>query len=316
MFGDRRIAVPSGGHTGGSMLQTMSDNLGHVVVKSSSNHALDPADDDEICCRFFDLVATEVVPLACPLCTSIDAITPFGDAYVGLTHHPLLPEDSDAGLDLYLFDEDGEHLITTGSGTNVPVIALSDDAAYIVISTTEKLDVADVDSTRDFYRWSRDSGDVELISPGAFTPVLRAVSRDGTRVLFETGENIGIPDGDPSEESIYEWTADGITRRGFGTFKSVSEDWTRVYMETNLSLDLPDDDLVTDGYVSEAGDFTVLTEPSAQIASLGQVIQAGSSWLIGTSESLDPGDTDGTGDLYLGSTGSNPVLLTAGAFWA
>ena len=310
-FGERRIAVPSGGHTQGSMLQAMSDNFGHIVVRSTSNLAVDPADDDEICCRFFDLVAEQVIELPCPLCISIDAITPYGDSYVGRTPHPIVPEDEDGGLDFYLFDATGEHLITPGTEQNSQVIELSEDGAYVVFRTFDNISPADTDSERDFYRWSRDSGDIELISPGVFTPLLRAVSPDGTRVLFETGENIGIPGGDPSEESIYEWTADGITRRGFGTFLSISDDWTRIYMETTLSLDPADADALTDGYVRDGTGFHVLTEPTSQFATLGEVKADGSAWLIGTTEALSPDDTDVFHDVYIGSAG-DPVLVTRG----
>ncbi len=315
MLGDRRIAVPSGRHFYGSELQSMSANLGHVVVRSGSDLTVDP--EDEILgvgAGIFDLVGGKVVRLECPLCIAAPAITNDGTAYVGSTDHPLVAEDIDGALDLYLFHGDEVHLITHSTGMAIAggVLGLSEDAAFVLLTTFAKLDPADTDNTRDFYRWSRDTGDFDLITPGQFTPTFRAMSTDGERILFETGENIGVPN-DPPGETIYQWAASGITVRGRGEFNSVSADWSRVYMTTTLALDPADLDDQVDGYVRDASGFHVLTEPTLQAATLGRVKADGSKWVFGTSQSLHADDTDATGDAYLGSAGS-PALLTRGAF--
>ena len=296
MFGDRRISVPSGGHFYGSQVDAMTPDGAHVFVRSGSDLTAPPA--AEVLGRgggIFDLIAGRAVRINCLDCVWVLGTDADGGAVVASN-----------GIDLTLVDATGSHPITPLLGGTFK--AISDDGSYVVVGKRN----ARAANTEDLYRWTRATGALQLISPGLSEQAFKYLSPDGTRVIFETGENLlGLDLGTTGETGIYQWTPNGVTLRGRGAFLSASPDGARVYMNTTVSLDPADRDAVWDGYVHDADGFHVLTEPSSMFAHLAVVKADGSAWVIGTAEALTPDDTDTTDDAYL-ATASSRTLLTRG----
>jgi hypothetical protein len=313
MFGERRITVPSGGHFYGSSFQVMTPDGAHVFVHSSSDLTVAP--EDEVLglgAGMFDLIAGRAVRVPCQGCTSIEGTTTDGSAIVGMSTSQLVPADTDATPDLYLFDEAGPHAISSGIDGLPRFEAMSPTGSFVVFSIRISLHPADTDATEDLYRWNRSTGAVELVSPGALPPTFEALSPDGSRVTFRTGENIlGLDLGTTGQDGIYQWTTAAVTLRGRGEFFAASPDGARVYTNTTVALDPLDDDTELDAYLHDATGFDVLSEPSAQAAGLAAVKSDGSAWVIGTAEALTLNDPDTTGDYYL-ITSSSRNLLSRG----
>jgi len=314
MLGDRRISVPSGDHFSGSQFQVMTPNGAHVFVRSNSDLTVAP--EDEIMGvggGIFDLIAGRAVRVACGGCISVPATTDDATAIVGFTFSSLDPSDTDGAYDYYLFDAEGPHLITVGDGGLPNFKAMTADGSFVVVELSISLDPADTDDEDDLYRWTRATGEIELISPGALPPVFEHLSTDGSRVLFNTPENIlGLDLGATGQRGIYEWLEGAVTIRGRGELASASPDGARVYTNTKVALDPLDDDEQVDAYLHDAGGFTVLSEPSQAYAALAAVKADGSSWIIGTVEPLTQDDTDATSDFYVVSHGAR-TLLSRGA---
>jgi hypothetical protein len=301
-FGDRRISVPSGGHFYGSSFQTMTPDGSHVFVRSSSDLTVDPVNEIlGLGAGFFDLVAGRIVRVDCS-CLRIDGATSDGSAVVGSSLAKLVPDDTDASADLYLFDGAGPRLVSAGTDGNPLFVAITPDGSYVLFSIGISLSPLDTDTTRDMYRWSRATGVVDLISTGNGNPTFIAMSPDSSRILYSL---------DPALHLTYEWTSGSSTFLAAGTFISASPDLSRIYLNTTAALDPADQDTQTDGYRYDAGGFHVMTEPSVQFSGLMAVKSDGSAWVTYAIEQLTPDDHDAAIDFYL-ETASSITLLSRG----
>jgi hypothetical protein len=103
--------------------------------------------------------------------------------------------------------------------------AISADGTVAFFHTAESLVPADTDGYVDLYRWS--GGSLTLVSTGpsggngrydvcyivqstCFTPGLRHVSRDGSRVAFSTEERL-VPEDTDTVSDVYLWDAGTVT---------------------------------------------------------------------------------------------------------
>jgi hypothetical protein len=194
---------------------------------------------------------------------------------------PLTDDDNDGNaLDVYRYANGTFTLLTGGQATpsyrsGAIFKAASDDASIIVFETYERLAAADIDDQIDVYR--TDGNAINLVSqgpmggnahdcwPGDFTlesvvdcrAEAKAISSDGSRVLFETHEALAEEDRAPQDpvfgSDIYEWTAQGTRlvtpgragsggRIGSAEFLFASDDAQDVYFSTSEPLTERDDD--------------------------------------------------------------------------
>jgi hypothetical protein len=250
------------------------------------------------------------------------------------TDERLVSGDTDAGFDLYERRTGTTTLLSTGpSGGNgafdMFFAAVSADGARAFFETDERLTSADTDSSFDVYE--RAGGTTTLVSIGSPggnglpDVTFLAISRDGTRVFFETEEKLLSSDTD-LEPDVYERSG-GTTKlvsigpaggNGpfFVSFGGVSADGTRVFIETDEQLVASDTDAAFDVYERAGGTTTLLsTGPSGGNgnfdAGYRDISADGAHVFFQTTEILTGADTDGQSDLYDRSSG-NTTLLSIG----
>ncbi len=253
------------------------------------------------------------------------------------TREQLISADTDALLDIYQRTGGVTTLISTGSTNLNPSDAFfagaSTTAASVFFHTKGRLVSGDTDSSFDVYQ--RTGTTTTLVSAGAingngaFDALLHLVSDDGSRVVFETNEQLVAADSD-TQPDVYE-RASATTNlvstgpaTGPGTFVATSEgitpDGARIYFETTEPLVAEDTDSQTDVYVRSGGVTTLLsTGPDggngAKPASFDGVSSDGSRVFFHTDESLVSVDSDSFGDVYERSGGATTIIsggLTGG----
>jgi hypothetical protein len=131
----------------------------------------------------------------------------------------------------------------------------SDDGSRVFFATSEKLVVADTDVESDVYE--RAAGTTRLISAGeingngAGTPVFAHTSLDGSRVLFQTTEQL-VPEDTDANTDIYERAANRtmlITPGdAFASFSDASDDGSAIFFTTSGGVIGNDVDLTSDVY--------------------------------------------------------------------
>lgn len=256
-----------------------------------------------------------------------------GTRVVFSTKEALVPEDTDAFRDVYeRVNGAGTRLLSKGSlelqPKDVRVAAASGDAQHVLLSTAQRLEIADVDDSNDVYL--RSGTTTRRVSTGVIggnggnNARALAVADDGSRVLFDTTERLVTDDLD-DQNDVYEWTAEGTrlisTGPGAGNassmeFVAASPDARRVVFHTAGSLTSDDGDTALDAYQRLDGVTTLLSGPSP-----GGVVARGARAVgfsrdlthvfVGTSESFSAADTDGVTDVYE-RFGSSFDLTTTG----
>lgn len=159
-------------------------------------------------------------PTAANLLSGAHGVSDDGRVFF-LTSESLVAADTDGEVDLYMHADGTTTLLSMGtSGGNgpQPVIgnAISRDGTHAYFSTFESLSPEDGDTRHDLYEWA--NGSVRPVSPPCLaadpcqsvTPMFAAVSDDGSRVFFTSGEMLvpSVPGGLPK---LYERHGDTVT---------------------------------------------------------------------------------------------------------
>jgi hypothetical protein len=184
------------------------------------------------------------------------------------TQERLAGADTDASTDIYERMGGTTTLISTGpdGGNGATFAAFQDttpDGSRVLFHTSEGLIAADTDGMQDVYE--RAGGVTTLVSQGPesanapFPATFKGASRDGTRVFFDTSEDLtGVATG--IFPDIYERFSGTTTVVSFGPtggngdsfafFGGASEDGTRVFFETDEALVAGDTDVSQDVYAA------------------------------------------------------------------
>jgi hypothetical protein len=261
--------------------------------------------------------------------TSADGSRAFFD-----TDEQLVSGDTDAMFDLYERRGGTTTRLSTGTtGGNgafdVFFAAASADGSRAFFETDEPLTAADTDAAFDVYE--RAGGATTLISTGspggngANDVLFHAISRDGSRVFFETDEKLLAADTD-LQTDIYERAGGTTTLISTGptggngpffvAFGGVSADGTRVFFETDEKLVAGDTDTFYDVYQRAGGTTThISTGPAGGNGNLDSgyrdISADGSQVFFQTQEQLVTADTDAQSDVY-GRSGGTTTLLSTG----
>jgi hypothetical protein len=213
-------------------------------------------------------------------------------------------------------------LISGGSGAGVATFSdASDDGSLVVFESDEKLEDSDTDTVRDVYARGRD-GTLTHVSDGptAADPNVAAsfagMSRDGTRIFFETPERLLTSDTDDSTD-LYQRTSTGalthLSERVVGAddamdalFAGASRDGSRVFIETSEPLIGPDDtDTASDVYERAAsGALTLISDDASPLMDAEEPAffvgssDDGTRVFLLTAERLAGNDGDSEADLY------------------
>jgi hypothetical protein len=183
------------------------------------------------------------------------------------TAESLVSSDTDSALDVYERSGGTTTLLSTGptggnGSTDSMFQGASADASRIVFGTTEAMVASDTDGMFDLYE--RTGGTTTLVSTGpsggngAFEAFFSAISTDGSRIIFETQEQLSS-DTDTMPD-VYERAGGVTTRLSTGTgggngefvavFLAASDDGSRVFFNTAEALAGTDTDTASDVYVA------------------------------------------------------------------
>jgi hypothetical protein len=267
-----------------------------------------------------------------------DYVSTDGHRAVFDTNAPLVGADTDTATDVYVADDTGVHLLSTGpvggnaDGHGVQFAGASADATHVVFCTDEALVAADTNTDTDVYE--RTGATTRLVSGGGaggdacVDEILDeandrgSVSASGDRIVFSTRAPLVAGDTD-NKSDVYERAGDTLTllstgsTGGNGAFNAEwvgeSADGKVVFFKTTEKLTAADHDAASDIYARTGGQ-TVLVTPDAvagpatgvKLASnlyLNEAIERpvaadGSSIIVETTERLTADDTDTQNDLY------------------
>lgn len=255
------------------------------------------------------------------------------------TAEPLVSADTDNSIDVYERLLAGTTLLSTGpvggNGANSATFAgASADGLHVFFRTTERLVSADTDSAQDIYE--RYNGTTTLVSTGpnggsgSFNAIYDGVSKDGSRVFFDTSESLVGSDTDISRD-IYMRSGGTTTLISMGSiggngsfnavFSGMSEDGGHVFFVTDEPLASSDVDPMQDVYERSGGTTTHLSiGPAGGNGNIdfdydaffdGASADGSKAWLH-TDEVLVGGDTDDQNDVYERS-GGNISLVSVGS---
>jgi hypothetical protein len=269
------------------------------------------------------------------------------------TDEKLVAGDTDNSFDVYqrfggtTTRESFGSIGGNGDPADVFFRATSDSGAHVFFETDEKLESGDNDSQVDIY--DRFGGATNYISEGTggstgdgpYDAFLDAISTDGTKAFFTTGESLVGADSD----SCFGGGCDDIYQRSGGvttlvstntagtangafnaTFVGGSSDGSKIFFETDEALPgTGDSDTKIDVYERSGGTTTLVSTNTAgnangtYDATFEGTSSDGSKVFFTTGEPLDAGDTDdcdptvavlGCTDVYQRSGGTTTLVST------
>jgi hypothetical protein len=251
-----------------------------------------------------------------------------------VTSEQLVPSDTDASQDVYQRESGTTRRVSAGQENgngafDASFSGASADGARVFFTTAEQLVSSDSDNASDIYeRFARVT---TLVSAGQINTTDRpgvrfqGASADGTRVFFETLEQLVSSDTD-SAEDVYE-RSDGTTTlvsageiNGNGLFRhayflDASTGGRRVFFTTKEALVPADTDEAYDvyertrgtttlhsgGQINGNGDFHVFS---------GNASADGTRVFFATAEPLVAADTDARRDVYEHFAGTTSLVST------
>jgi hypothetical protein len=197
-----------------------------------------------------------------PLGAQFAGATDDGTAVFFETHEQLVATDTDMAEDLYRRSGGATSRISTGqingnSGFGAHFRGVSDDGSRVFFATSEKLVTADTDGVGDIYE--RADGTTRRISAGevngngAIDSVFARASTDGSRVFFQTSEQLAAEDTDGNTD-VYERAA-GRTRvitpgDSFAVLSDISDDGSVVFFSAGGPVIASDVDGTGDAYAA------------------------------------------------------------------
>ncbi len=257
-----------------------------------------------------------------------------GDRAFFETTESLVGADTDAVTDVYQNLGGTVTLLSQSSaGANGALAATykgqTPDGTRVYFETSSSLAAGDMDSSRDVYE--RNGSTTTLVSTGsgtgngAFGASFVDVNAAGTRVLFDTREQMVSSDDTDSNLDIYERSSGATTRisaaaiggnAAFDAFYAgSSDDGTRVFFHTREPLMGTDSDTAFDVYERDVpGSATTRTSTGAgggngAFDSLLQFVSSnGTRAIFETSESLHGSDSDAQTDVYERTSGTTNLL--------
>ena len=283
-----------------------------------------------------------------PYAAQFSDTTPDGSHVFFRTQEPLVPADTDDEWDIYDRSGSATTLISIGaSGGNglafATYLGSSTDGAHVIFKTVGSLVPADADNCghagcEDVYE--RFGGSTFFVSTGPvggngqFDPQFAAVSQDGSRVIFETAEQLVAADADSTQNDVYERTGGSTTLVSTGTlasgeraaFEAASVDGLHVFFSTTGRLESNDNDsLRNDVYERFGGSTTLVSTGPGETSTFSTCTSTsgpaiggpcpvlvsidGSRVFFSTHESLAAGDS-GYLDIYERSGGVTRLVST------
>ncbi|MEA2389868.1 MAG: large repetitive protein, partial [Thermoleophilaceae bacterium] len=254
------------------------------------------------------------------------------------TDEQLVLGDIDASFDVYQRSGGVTTLVSQGAingngANNASFDGASADGSKVFFKTREQLTAGDIDTNFDTYQ--RSGGVTTLVSTdtsgnanGPDTAFYGGASSDGTKVFFETDEQLATSDLDSGATDVYQHSGGATTQvstntagnaNGAGndaTFRGASSDGSKVFFETDEQLGGTDADSNTDVYERSAGATTQVSTNTvgaangANNASFRGASTDGAKVFFETDEQLAATDGDSSTDVYERSGGATTQVST------
>ena len=247
------------------------------------------------------------------------------------TQESLVAGDTDSQFDLYDRSGGTATLLSAGqiNGNGAFPVSYqgsSENGTRVFFETKESLVAADTDAAVDIYQ--RLAGVTSLLSAGqingngAFDATFAGASADGTRVFFESREQLTSGDTDTSKD-VYERAAGVTTLVSIGStavcpapftscpasFAGSSDDGLKLWFDTNARLTADDTDASLDIYERASATTTRVSAGQTNGNLAFDAFFAGASAdgvrvFLHSREKLVAGDTDSSFDVYQRSSGA------------
>jgi hypothetical protein len=248
------------------------------------------------------------------------------------TYDQLDSGDTDSSIDIYERSGGTTTWVTQGEvngngAFDAGFVDASSDGSKVFFGTFEQLVSGDTDSSIDIYE--RSGGTTTQVSQGgdiggngAFGADFVGASGDGTKVFFQTNEQLVSGDTDGSQD-VYErsggtttWISQGGDIGGNTNFRNAdfvgaSSDGSKVFFRTSEKLVSGDTDSSHDVYERSGGTTTWVSQggdiggnTNFRDADFVGASSDGSKVFFRTSEKLVSGDTDNSQDIYERSGGT------------
>jgi hypothetical protein len=252
------------------------------------------------------------------------------------TTEKLVPTDTDSQSDVYQRSGGQTFLISRGAingSGNFPATfrGASSDGSRVFYSSAEQLASSDMDTQQDIYEFAP-GGVITLISAGTINgngphaAAFSHASTDGTRVLFETTEQLVSADGDSSID-VYQRSAGVTALISFGAingngainagFRGASADGSLVFFATTEKLVAEDTDAQLDVYerfvgVTKRVSVGKINGNGAFTAQFLGASADGGHVFFATAEQLVSGDDDALTDIYERHGGMYTFVVSIG----
>jgi hypothetical protein len=329
----------------------------------STKESLVPADTDQstdVYMRDLDTNTTRLVSQGAAGCLgscgngAVDASFVSGGVAAGgeraffATVEKLATQDTDSSSDVYMRDLGASPATTLvsqgsascagancGNGVNPAFFKqASSDGTKAFFTSAEELVAGEADGLIDVYARDLDAGTTSLVSSSGTCPgaadcnaVYGGASNDGSRVFFESTEQIAAADTDSSAD-VYEWAGatailssagpDGGNGTPNVTYAGNSADGSAVFFHTAEPLDTAaDGDAVRDVYRHLGGVTTLISTGPVDDGPFPASFKwispddSSSTVIFTTAEPLTGADEDTSQDVYERS-GATTTLLSAG----
>jgi hypothetical protein len=270
---------------------------------------------------------------------SFDGASADGSKVFFKTTEQLAAGDVDTDFDTYQRSGGVTTLVSTNTagtatGANDAFFdGASADGTKVFFETDEQLDPDDADTADDIYQ--RFGGVTTLVSTdtsgnanGPDTAFYGGTSSDGTKVFFETDEQLAASDLDSGAADVYQRSGGATTQVSTNTagnangagnnasFRGASSDGSKVFVETQESLAGTDTDSKYDDYERSGGATTQVSTNTAGDANGAFDVDYrgtssdGSRVFFSTSEPLAATDSDSNLDVYERSGGATTQVST------
>ena len=209
-------------------------------------------------------------------------------------------------------------LVTPNTASQVTFDGINADGSKVYFHTIEDLGAEGDGAVSDIYQ--AQGGTFTLLTPGTPTAAqtFKGSSTDGTRVFFETSEQVaGTTDGDATGVDVYvsvNGTVSLISTGGAASigafFEGSSANGQIVFFRTNEALDGADTDAVSDVYSGTGGLPVLITGNGGQSSSFSANSADGSRVFFVTDDDL-AGDVDGIADVFIAEGGLITLISPA-----
>src|SRR5215207_8856392 len=244
------------------------------------------------------------------------------------TTQAMLPEDQDNKTDIYQREGGRLTLVSKSNGDDpqpAQFMTATPSLSRVVWQSKEDVTGTDFDQGQPDLFMTRSTGQTTQLTVAqipSFASVdpffLVTISTDGTRVGFQTNQQLVFADNDGGAQDVYE-NINGLVRlasaggSGPVSLRAMSSDGVRIFMSTTAQLLAADTDAATDLYERVNGTTTNLLTPGTALAvEWAGASTDGSHVFFHTSESLNTVlDTDARRDVYERAANLTVLLSTS-----